>query len=127
MNLRPKEAKALSQIKAFIESQYNQRLTISELSKRSWPVIHHEITTKVIFSPVRLQMAFKSIFLLTIHEYQNAVRMEKAKELLIATDQSIKSIAISIGYSGSNNFTPIFKRHFSATPSEYRNKFESTQ
>jgi AraC-like DNA-binding protein len=125
MNLRPKEAIALSQIKTFIESQYNQHLTIKELSKRSWAVTHQEITTNVIFSPVRLQMGFKSIFLLTIHEYQTEVRMEKAKVLLATTDQSIKSIALSIGFSGSNNFAPAFKRHFDLTPSAYRNKFMS--
>jgi transcriptional regulator GlxA family with amidase domain len=51
--------------------------------------------------------------------------MEKAKSLLVNSDLTIKAIAVTVGYKGSKKFTPIFKKHFGQSPTDYRNNFFS--
>ena len=45
---------------------------------------------------------------------------EKAKEMLIFTDESIASIAASVGYTDQNYFARIFKRFTGFPPSKIR-------
>ena len=122
MNLRPLEKMAILQVKAYIDEHYMNQFTISELSNHSWQVVSKSIQHDIFFNAMRLHKVFQLTFLQTIHSYQTAIRMEKAKELLLHTDLSIKAIAISVGYTGGNNFTPVFKKSFGVTPSKYRNQ-----
>lgn len=52
--------------------------------------------------------------------YLRAKRMEKARHLLLHTDQTISEIAYDTGFSDPNYFTRIFSHHFGKTPSVYR-------
>lgn len=56
-------------------------------------------------------------------EYLTNFRMEKAKELLLSTNQNIGDIAEAVGYQNSY-FNRIFKKHFDLTPGQYRKKFQ---
>lgn len=53
-------------------------------------------------------------------EYISEVRMEKAKEMLKETDESISSICGNVGYSDIKHFTKSFKQETGLKPSEYR-------
>lgn len=53
-------------------------------------------------------------------EYVNRQRMEKAKQLLTKTQQSITDIAFTIGFNSTQYFATIFKKYSGTTPSEYR-------
>jgi AraC-like DNA-binding protein len=117
------ESMALLQIKAYIESHYNKHITIEQICDQAWPIIAQAKTFIVFFTRPRLLNAFKTTYHLTIHQYQTAIRMERARILLLTTDQGIKAIALAIGYTGVNNFAPIFKRHFGLTPADYRKQF----
>lgn len=48
-------------------------------------------------------------------------RMERAKQLLITTNLSIKEIAERCGYSNEYGFMKRFKMQFGKTPTQYRN------
>ncbi len=54
------------------------------------------------------------------HHYVLAVRMEKAKELLLNTHHTIEQIAQEIGYTDARPFYREFQRHFSHTPNHLR-------
>jgi two-component system response regulator YesN len=48
------------------------------------------------------------------------LRLEKAKVLLLSTDDTISSIAKRVGYSEVNSFSRLFKNRLGIKPSEYR-------
>lgn len=53
-------------------------------------------------------------------EYLTELRVDKSKELLRETRDSIKEICYKIGYSDPNYYCKIFKRITGMTPTEYR-------
>lgn len=66
----------------------------------------------------------RRIFLLNLgitpKEYITNLRMEKAKRLLISTNDSISDIAGYVGYNTIQYFSEIFKSRIGITPSEFR-------
>ena len=53
-------------------------------------------------------------------QYLTNLRMEKAGQLLATSFLSIKETMGAVGYNSRGNFLRFFKKHFRATPSEYR-------
>jgi AraC-like DNA-binding protein/ligand-binding sensor protein len=53
-------------------------------------------------------------------EYVNQVRMEHAKQQLLATDDSIMQISMAIGYNNVTYFNTLFKKYTLLTPQQYR-------
>jgi two-component system response regulator YesN len=55
-----------------------------------------------------------------LSEYIEAIRMEKAKELLQDDRLKMNDVAQSVGYNNANYFTSVFKKATGVYPSEYR-------
>lgn len=53
-------------------------------------------------------------------QYFIEMRMETARQLLLASDLSIIDIALEVGYSSPSHFAQVFKRHSGTTPRAYR-------
>jgi len=53
-------------------------------------------------------------------DYVAGVRIEKAKQLLLETEDSVQEIASRVGYTHSFSFIRMFKRIVGLTPGEYR-------
>lgn len=73
------------------------------------------------------KMSKSSLYLLSkdafgkgITEYAEELRIEKAKELLRTAVDPISAVAEQVGYSDSNYFTKVFKKHTQVTPSVWR-------
>ncbi|NLA78254.1 MAG: helix-turn-helix transcriptional regulator [Erysipelothrix sp.] len=56
----------------------------------------------------------------TFSEYLKEVRLNRAMQLLIETDEDIDKIALKVGYTNKSFFYGLFKDKLNATPSEYR-------
>ncbi len=67
-----------------------------------------------------LSTLFKSQTDQTMTDYISRVRLDKAKELLRETNQSIKDVAERAGFSNSSVFIRTFKKYEGITPGEYR-------
>ncbi len=52
-------------------------------------------------------------------------RLQKAAELLLAADMSIKEIAYVVGYKHQSSFVRAFQREFAQTPGHYRRRKDS--
>jgi AraC-like DNA-binding protein len=50
------------------------------------------------------------------------LRKQQARSLLLNTNSSIESIALSLGYDDASNFTRSFKRWFECSPAQFRNQ-----
>ena len=57
---------------------------------------------------------------ITFSEYLTACRINRAKELLLQTDEKVKEIGRQAGYRDNRHFCKMFKRVTGMTPQEYR-------
>ena len=71
-------------------------------------------------TPSYVNSVFKNNTGVTINTYINELRMNRAKVMLMNTNETLDSIALSSGYSSSNYFCKIFKKYMGMTPSEYK-------
>ena len=53
-------------------------------------------------------------------EYVNYIRLHKAIQMLLTTDDSITKIALACGFNSSNYFKDCFHKSFNISPREYR-------
>lgn len=93
---------------AYIELNYTDSIRLDELSD------------VVGVSAEHLSRSFKKETSDTVTGYIAKLRMKKAAELLSGTGLSVSEIASYVGYSDSNYFVKVFKKHYGTTPSEYR-------
>ena len=56
------------------------------------------------------------------NDYITQLRMDHAKELLLTTNESVKSITFACGYYSQSHFTKLFVEREGCTPIEYRKK-----
>ncbi|MDC7249424.1 MAG: helix-turn-helix transcriptional regulator, partial [Sphaerochaetaceae bacterium] len=55
--------------------------------------------------------------------YINKIRVKKAQELLVNTDNPITVIAMDLGFGDNSYFNKVFKKIEGVAPSLYRNKY----
>lgn len=56
----------------------------------------------------------------TFHQHVTALRMQKARRLLLTTSQSVKEIAHAVGIADVDYFTSQFRRETGKTPMQFR-------
>lgn len=92
--------------RSIIEQHLDQPFTIRELSR------------KVAMNECYLKKGFKALVGKTIHEYQQELRIAKAKELLQQQDTSVSDVANTLGYSSISHFSTAFKKATGIKPCE---------
>lgn len=63
---------------------------------------------------------FRRVFGIPPKQYLTQLRMERAKEQLLTTDETVKEIAAHCGYDNEYFFYRIFKKYARISPAEYR-------
>ncbi len=105
------DARKVSQIRPainYIDANYNKPITLADVAKAS----HLSIS--------RLAHIFKEQMGITIIDYLTSVRIERAKQLLLATDQNCTEICFEVGYNNQSYFTRTFKGLVGMTPRHFR-------
>jgi AraC-like DNA-binding protein len=97
-----------SRTRDFLEASYLEPLTLPQ------------IAAAVGASASHTQRAFRAHQGTTIVGYLQARRLERARELLRATDLSITEVAFAAGFSDHSYFTRLFRRETGMSPSQYR-------
>ena len=92
----------------YIDANYDKPITLAEIARASH------------LSASRLAHIFKEQMGITLIDYLTGVRIEKAKELLLATDQSCTEICFQVGYNNQSYFTRTFKSVAGMTPRRFR-------
>ncbi len=75
-----------------------------------------ELARGIAVSESKLKKIFKIVYGLPPYEYYQRQRMQKAKQMLLSGDYSIKDVGYTLGYSNLSNFTLAFKKEFGALP-----------
>jgi AraC-like DNA-binding protein len=77
-----------------------------------------QLARMVSISESKLKKDFKMIYGVPVYEYFQKVRMQAAKDKLLAGGHSVKEVAMELGYSNLSNFTIAFKKEFGLLPSK---------
>lgn len=99
----------LSKIIEYIEQNFINEININTLAD----MLH--------LNKYYLSHFFKDHTGLSIGQYITNLRMEKAKELLINTDDSITNIVLLCGFKNVKYFYKVFKEAYKCSPAEYKN------
>lgn len=89
-----------------IEQHIDQNFSIKELSR------------KVAMNECYLKKGFKALTGKAIHEYQQELRITKAKALLQQKGLSVSDVANALGYSSISHFSTAFKKATGMKPCE---------
>ena len=98
-------------IQRYLEEHYPETVTVYSLASDNY------VSTRT------LQRRFFKSVQLTIIEYLQKLRLQKACQLIELTKKSISEISYSVGYQNVGAFRKTFLREYGLTPSEFRKRF----
>lgn len=104
----PKKNHILSSVIYYIESNYQQNITLKELC---------EIEN---VSSQHLCRLFQKHLHMRPMEYIARKRLHEAKSLILTTSKTMNEISKMVGFNNSNYFCILFKRYETMSPGEYR-------
>lgn len=79
-----------------------------------------ELADLTSLSQSHFSHSFKASTGMAPHEWQMNARLDRAKELLLAGDQPLTSIAAETGFSDQAHFTRVFRKHVGTTPARWK-------
>jgi AraC-like DNA-binding protein len=79
-----------------------------------------QVGAHVYLSPNYISQIFKKSTGTSFHEYLLAVKMKRARELLIDLSNRIMDVSALIGYSDQNNFARAFRQYYGCSPRHFR-------
>jgi two-component system response regulator YesN len=107
------DARKVTQIRPainYIDANYDKPIGLADIAKAS----HVSVS--------RLAHVFKEQMGITLIDYLTGVRIERAKQLLLATNQNCTEICFQSGFNNQSYFTRTFKRLVGSTPRQFRIK-----
>lgn len=78
------------------------------------------MASSAAFSRFHFHRLFHQRFGVTPHEYLTEKRVERARELLGATDLPVTQVCLEVGFASLGSFSTLFRRHVGHPPSRYR-------
>ena len=92
----------------YIEENYREPISLERLAQEAG------------YSLSYFEAKFLKEMGITLKSYVNKFKVEKAKELLVTTDEPITDLAYRMGWSSSNYFCTVFKKYAGVSPLQYR-------
>lgn len=84
------------------------------------PISRQELARQAAFAPSYFSALFREATGVTIPEYINLRRVNRAKELLRQPDTRVSAVCYAVGFRDLSNFNRVFKRVTGCTPREFR-------
>jgi AraC family transcriptional regulator len=79
-----------------------------------------ELASACRLSSGHFSRAFKQTVGCPPHQWLQHQRVERAKELILNTDEPLCAIALDIGFADQSHFTRVFSQHVKASPATWR-------
>ena len=108
-----KSPRWLETIKEYLHENYSESLGLNDLAKTAG--VH----------PTHVARVFRQFENCTAGDYIRKIRIEKARQKMICSNQSLVEIALETGFADQSHFTRSFKNLIGITPTEYRRIFKS--
>jgi YesN/AraC family two-component response regulator len=103
-----REANHGERIIQYLQDHYREEIVLKDMSHDFG--ISYSYMRKIVYD-----LTGKSMI-----DYLNQLRIEKAKELLLDTDLTIKQIAAEVGYFNVQSFNRFFRKYEGMPPSSYK-------
>jgi AraC-like DNA-binding protein/mannose-6-phosphate isomerase-like protein (cupin superfamily) len=121
-------ATALMDDKAAGKGYVYVRRCVNLLSERmSEDARIEELARELGISAAYLQRLFRQVHGMTIIDYLNRMRIERAKLLLLNTDDPVVEIAMEAGFNSRQHFTRVFTSLEGISPQEYRREKRNSE
>jgi AraC-like DNA-binding protein len=117
-----RESRALSSLKATTRNELLRRLyRAREFMAASFdePLSLSDLARVACLSPSHFLRTFRELFGSTPHAYLTALRVRKAKGLLVGGD-SVTEICAKVGFESLGSFSTLFKREVGCSPAAFR-------
>jgi transcriptional regulator GlxA family with amidase domain len=88
------------------------------------PLLIDDVAQRFAFGTRNFKRRFKDATGYTPLAYLQALRLEKAKQLLESTRMTLDSITYAVGYEDSNSFRRLFLQRVGLLPAAYRKQFQ---
>ena len=103
----------VAQADKYIDMHYDGEITLDEIAEH------------IGISRAYLQRLYKKTRNMSIVERINALRINKAKFLLVSSSLSIVDIAVDAGFNNRQHFSHVFSRSTGCPPGEFRKKHDA--
>ena len=84
-----------------------------------------EVAREAALSPYHFIRVFKAVFGETTHQARIAARLDRAKHLLSAGEQSVTEVCMEVGFCSLGTFSHLFAHRVGSPPSVYRRRVRS--
>jgi AraC-like DNA-binding protein len=108
---RDRGAEAVARAMHFMRSNSARALSVEDVARH------------VAMSPSHFAHRFRAVARVSPMRYLKQVRLNDARELMIATGARVAETASRVGYESPSHFTRDFRSHFGAAPAEYVRRF----
>ena len=102
------QVRVYQEILAFLRERYLQKITLKEIAEE----LHYSYSY--------IEHVFRKESGIPLMKYLRNLKIEKAKELLVMTNESVLSISEKVGFEDSNYFTAVFTAKVGVSPRTYR-------
>ena len=105
---RSESSKPVRIARTYMDEHYSEKIVLEDLA------------ALVDLNPVYFSVLFKKETGMNVTSYLKQIRMEKAKELLRTTNETIAAIGDRVGYRDSRHFSQSFTKYVGVKPALYR-------
>jgi AraC family transcriptional regulator len=106
----PEIIRRIGLAKEYIHTHYHDEIAVRQISRAAHMSCTHFIKR------------FKEVTGTTPYQYLMQLRIEKAKYLLLHTEESVEHITISIGLESASSFIRLFRERTAMTPLTFKRK-----
>jgi signal transduction histidine kinase/DNA-binding response OmpR family regulator/ligand-binding sensor domain-containing protein len=106
-----------------LENEFVKKVTLeieAHLSDESFSV--EQLARSLFMSYSQVQRKLNALIGMSPNHFIRHLRLQKAKELLSTTDETILNISSDCGFSDPSYFAKVFKQEFGVGPQEWRNR-----
>lgn len=102
------QKRVIRRVLTIIEERYQEDLGLQSIAE------------EVYLAPSYLSYLFKKEVGVSLIKYITMLRLNKAKELLLAGNMKVSDVALQVGYQNYSYFNMMFKNHVGMSPAQYR-------
>jgi len=92
----------------YLHEKFGENISVEELARECGLSVYYYIKV------------FRAYTGQTPYDYLIDLRLQKARNLLIETNETVEVVALSVGFSESKNFIACFKKRLGITPLQFR-------